>query len=107
MSDVDGKSAEVAALRAECDRLRAENARLRSRLAPAEAEPLPAISRLLRDRIRTSDRVGDRTARVRRLQEKRCPLDNMADLTRQLSNLRDEVRRLLEDLLSSRRRAVA
>ena len=45
MSDVDGKSAEVAALRAECDRLRAENARLRSLLAPAEAEPLPVMSR--------------------------------------------------------------
>jgi len=45
VSDVDGKSAEVAALRAECDRLRAENARLRSLLAPAEAEPLPVMSR--------------------------------------------------------------
>ncbi len=45
MSDVDSKSAEVAALRAECDRLRAENARLRSLLAPAEAEPLPVTSR--------------------------------------------------------------
>jgi hypothetical protein len=40
MSDVDGKSAKAAVLRAECDRLRAENARLRSLLAPAEAEPL-------------------------------------------------------------------
>ncbi len=45
MSDVDSKSAEGAALRAECDRLRAENARLRSLLAPAEAEPLPVTSR--------------------------------------------------------------
>jgi superfamily II DNA or RNA helicase len=44
MSDVDGESAEAAALRAECDRLRAENARLRSLLAPAEAEPLPVCS---------------------------------------------------------------
>ncbi len=42
MSNVDGESAEVAVLRAECDRLRAENARLRSLLAPAEIEPLRA-----------------------------------------------------------------
>lgn len=45
MSDVNGKSAEVAALRAECARLRAENARLRSLLAPAETDPLPGMSR--------------------------------------------------------------
>ncbi len=42
MSNIDGESAEVAALRAECDRLRAENARFRSLLVPAEPEPLQA-----------------------------------------------------------------
>src|ERR1035437_3451684 len=39
MSNVDGESTEVSALRAECARLRTENAHLRSLLAPLEAEP--------------------------------------------------------------------
>jgi len=43
-----------------------------------------------------SDRVGDRNQEAAVLQGKRCNSDNVVDLTRQLSNFRAEVCRLLE-----------